>query len=198
MSDKVMPETVLDFWLGDLTPQDWYAVDPALDARIRERFLPTWERLHEGGKQGWLTGCVGSLAYIIVADQFPRNMFRDDPRAFTTDDRARAAARRAIEEGWDMTAPEPDRQFFYLPFMHSEAAADQALYCRLIGERMPETGESNLLHARAHEEVIRRFGRFPHRNDALGRDTSTEERAFLETGGYGAVVRRLQTDEQAH
>lgn len=192
MEHKVTPETVLDYWLGELSPADWYAVDPEVDATIRERFLPTWERLAEGGKQGWLTGCVGSLAYILVADQFPRNMFRGEARAFATDAKARAAAHRAIAEGWDMVAPEPDRQFFYLPFMHSEAAEDQALCCHLIGEKMPETGEATLQHARAHQEVIRRYGRFPYRNDALGRDTRPEEAAFLADGGYEAALRAVE------
>lgn len=190
--DKVTPDRVLDFWLGELTPADWYAVKPELDARIRKDFGSTWERLHAGGKQGWLTGCVGSLAYILVADQFPRNMFRGEGRAFATDDKARAAARRAIAEGWDMVAPEPDRQFFYLPFMHSEDPEDQAFCCRLFETRMPETGADNLIHARAHAEVIRRFDRFPYRNDALGRPTRPDEAAFLDAGGYGAVLREMQ------
>lgn len=192
MQGKVTPETVLDYWLGELTPADWYAVDPKIDATIRERFLPDWERLAGGGKQGWLTGCVGSLAYVILADQFPRNMFRGEARAFSTDEKARDAARRAIDEGWDMVAPEPDRQFFYLPFMHSEDAGDQALCCRLFEEKMPETGADNLIHARAHEAVIRRFGRFPYRNDAFGRTTTAEEQAFLEAGGYRAALEAVK------
>lgn len=193
MDTKVTPQTVLDFWLGELTPADWYAVNPEVDARIRAQFLPTWERLRDGGKQGWLTGCVGSLAYIVVADQFPRNMFRGEARAFATDDKARAAARMAIAEGWDMVAPEPDRQFFYMPFMHSEETADQALCGRLVAEKMPETGADTLLHARAHERVIRRFGRFPYRNAALGRETHPEEEKFLEEGGYAAALRAARS-----
>lgn len=192
--DKVTPDKVLDFWLGELTPADWYEVNPEVDARIRQDFGPTWERLREGGKQGWLTGCVGSLAYILVADQFPRNMFRDEARAFATDDKARAAARHAIAEGWDMVAPEPDRQFFYLPFMHSEDLEDQAYCCQLFETRMPETGAEQIPHARAHEEVIRRFGRFPYRNEALGRPIRPDEADFLAAGGYAAALRDIEED----
>ena len=132
-----------------------------------------------------------ALALAILLDQFPRNMFRDEARAFATDRQARAVACNAIEMGWDRRADEPERQFFYLPFMHSETLSDQEKGVRMIKERMPETGTQNLLHARAHREVIRRFGRFPYRNAALGRSTSPPEAAFLEAGGYGQVVEEL-------
>ena len=107
---------------------------------------------------------------------------------------ALAAAKRAVEQGWDLGAPEPERQFFYLPFEHSEALEDQDRAVELIGERLPEGGAETLLHARAHREIIRQFGRFPFRNAALGRLSSPQEAAFLAEGGYGAIVERLKAE----
>ena len=189
MSD---PVEVLDFWLGEIGPDGWYAGGEAIDAQVRERFGDLWQAAAGQGIEHWIDGAAGSLAYLIVTDQFPRNLWRGDARAFATDAQARAAARAALDAGWDMDAPEPERQFFYLPFEHSEDPADQALSVRLFGERMPETGADNLLHARAHAAIIDRFGRFPFRNAALGRDTTPEEQAFLDQGGYGAMVRALR------
>ena len=102
------------------------------------------------------------------------------------------AAKQSVHKGWDLRIDEPARQFFYLPLMHSENLCNQDRGVRLIKERMPETGDDNLLHAKAHRDVIRRFGRFPHRNEELGRATTAEERRFLEEGGYGRVVRELK------
>jgi uncharacterized protein (DUF924 family) len=189
MSD---PEQVLDYWLGDLGPEGWYAGGAALDTEIRARFEPLWQAAAEGGLDHWIDGAGPSLAFIVLTDQFPRNMFRGTAAAFATDPHARAAADRAVEAGWDLLAPEPDRQFFYMPFMHSEAPADQDRCVALMAERMPETGADNHLHARVHREVIRRFGRFPFRNAALGRESTAEEVAFLTDGGYGALVEALK------
>jgi uncharacterized protein (DUF924 family) len=119
-------------------------------------------------------------------------MFRGDARAFATDRAGLTAAKVAINRGWDMRIDEPARQFFYLPLMHSENLCDQERCVRLICERMPEHGPDNLLHARAHREVIRRFGRFPYRNTALGRAFTAPERAFEADGGYGALVREVK------
>lgn len=182
-------EEILDFWLGELTPADWYRADAVLDGRIRHRFLSAWEVLLAGGFRDWLDGAAGALGYIVLADQFPRNMFRGDERAFATDSHARAAARVALDAGWDDATPEPERQFFYLPFMHSEELADQDFSVACFATRMPETGADNLRHAIAHREVIRRFGRFPYRNAAFGRDTGPEEQAFLDAGGYAEALR---------
>lgn len=189
MSD---PVTVLDYWLGELGPEGWYAGGADLDADIRDRFADLWQAAADGGLDHWVEGPAGALAFIVVTDQFPRNMWRGTARAFATDAAALAAARTALAAGWDMAAPEPERQFFYLPLMHSEAMQDQLDCIGLMAERMPETGESNLLHARAHAEVIRRFGRFPYRNAALGRETTAEEAAFLAAGGYASVVEALK------
>lgn len=190
MSDDV--QAVLDYWLGEVGPEGWYAGGEDLDGEIRDRFADLWTAAEAGGLEHWIGGTAPTLAYIILTDQFPRNMWRGSGRSFATDPMARAAANRAVEAGWDLAAPEPDRQFFYLPLMHSEAPGDQARCVDLFAERMPETGAQNLLHARAHQEVIRRYGRFPYRNDALGRETTAEEREFLENGGYGAIVQSLK------
>ena len=184
-------DEVIEFWVNDVGPKGWYAADPDLDARIRDRFGLLWEKARDGRLERWAACARGALAYIIVTDQFPRNMFRDDGRAFATDDLARRVAARACHLGYDCQTPEPQRQFFYLPLMHSESQMDQDRAVRMFLLRMPETGATNLLHARAHRAVIREFGRFPYRNAALGRDSSPREEAFLERGGYGAAVAAL-------
>lgn len=189
------PVEVLDYWLGELGPAGWYAGGEALDGEIRERFGDLWQAAVEGSLDHWIDGPAGALAFLVLTDQFPRNMWRGTGRAFASDAQALAAARQAIAAGWDLAAPEPERQFFYLPLMHSEELADQQDCIGLMIERMPETGADNTLHARAHTEVIRRFGRFPYRNDALGRETTPEEAAFLTAGGYAAVVAELKSAE---
>ncbi|MDX8348694.1 DUF924 family protein [Cognatiyoonia sp. IB215446] len=184
----VSPDEVLAFWLDECAPEDWYKSDPAFDEKIRERFLATWEAASEGSLSLWLTYPSGTLAYIILTDQFPRNMFRDTAQAFATDDIARAAAKMAIDRDWDMKIDEPARQFFYLPLMHAESLCDQDRAVRLIHTRMPETGHHNRDHACAHRAVIRDYGRFPYRNAALGRKTTPAEQAFLDAGGYASAI----------
>lgn len=191
------PEAILSFWLQDIGEGGWYVADDAIDSEIRDRFLPAWEAAHRGEREFWLNGPRGALAYLILTDQFPRNLFRGDAGAFATDARARAGARLALGQGWDLAVKEPERVFFYMPFEHSEDTDDQDLAVRLIAERMPERGAGYHLHARAHAEIIRRFGRFPFRNAALGRNNTAEERAFLDSGGYGQIVRQLQADVDA-
>jgi len=186
------PEELLRFWIEDVGPDGWYKKDPALDARIREGYEPVWRAAQSKSGLGWSTTPRGMLALVILLDQFPRNMFRDAGTAFSTDAAARSVAKKAIERGWDMRIQEPERGFFYMPLMHSECLADQERCVRLMLERMPVSGPGAMLHARAHREVIRRFGRFPHRNGDLGRATTSSEQAFLETGGYGALVREIQ------
>ncbi|MDD9724143.1 DUF924 domain-containing protein [Roseovarius sp. SK2] len=191
------PEDILSFWLDEVGPKGWYEASDKLDKSVRDRFLDAYHRACDGTNGLWLTYPNGTLAYIILMDQFPRNMFRDDAQAFATDKFGLAAAKAAINKGWDTRIDEPARQFFYLPLMHSENLCDQDRCVRLICERMPEGGDDNLLHARAHREVIRRFGRFPHRNEALGRTSSDAEKAFMKKGGYGSVVRELQDADAA-
>ncbi|WP_415403253.1 DUF924 family protein [Tateyamaria sp. SN3-11] len=191
----VSPDEVLKFWLDECGPEEWFSTDPALDQTIRERFGATWKAATEGRFSLWLTYPNGALAYIILTDQFPRNMFRDDATAFATDRAALAAAKSAIAKGWDLRVDPPARQFFYMPLEHSENLCDQDRAVRLICERMED--ETFLLHARAHREVIRQFGRFPHRNACLGRKTTGAEQAHLDAGGYGAVVRSMQANAAA-
>ncbi|MBO9453057.1 DUF924 domain-containing protein [Tropicibacter sp. R16_0] len=188
----VGPEDILSFWLDEVGPAGWYVQDDALDAQITEKFKSTWEAACEGRFSMWLTYPSGALAYIILTDQFPRNMFRGDARAFKTDKAALAAAKCAVDKKWDMRIDEPARQFFYLPMMHSENLCDQERCVRLLCERMPESGASNMLHARAHREVIRQFGRFPYRNDALHRTPTAQEAVYVSDGGYGQTVRQMQ------
>ena len=194
---KKTPEDVLAFWLDEVGEDGWYAGGEALDQTIRDRFMSLYEHACEGALSLWLTYPSGTLAYIILTDQMSRNMFRDTARAFATDMIAKAAAKGAISKGWDMRIDEPARQFFYMPLMHSENLADQDRAVRLFMTRMPNSGEKNLPHAQAHREVIRQFGRFPTRNVALSRQTSVDEQAYLDEGGYGALVRKLRDTEAA-
>ena len=188
MSD---PVEVLDFWLGEVGPAGWYAGGDALDSLCRDRFADLWQAAHDGGLEHWVDGTVGTLAYLILTDQIPRNIHRGTGLAFATDARALAAAKTAVAAGWDLNAPEPERQFFYMPYEHSEEPKDQAQAVHLLTERLPSDPDM-ALHARAHQEVIRRFGRFPTRNAALGRDSTPDEQVYLDAGGYGAIVKALQ------
>jgi len=193
----VTPEAVLNFWLDDTGPEGWYTGSEALDASIRDRFKAGWDGAMDGRYGLWLTYPSGALAYIILLDQFPRNMFRGTSKSFASDGVALAAAKQAIHWGWDLRIDEPARQFFYLPLMHSENLCDQDRCIRLMKERMPGTGASNLLHAKAHRQVIREFGRFPYRNDVLERASTEAELAYVSSGGYGETVRKVQAKLQA-
>ena len=186
------PQDVLSYWLDELSPSDWYNQDDTVDATIRDRFGDLWEEAAEGGLGFWLTYPTETLAYIILTDQFPRNMFRGQAKAFSTDHLGLAAAKMAVGRDWDQRIDGTARQFFFLPLMHSEVLSDQDRAVRLFHTRMDDGGESNLLHARAHREIIRRFGRFPYRNEALSRTMTPAERDFLENGGYGAVLEDLK------
>ncbi|MTJ04313.1 MAG: DUF924 domain-containing protein [Sediminimonas qiaohouensis] len=189
----VQPEEILSFWLQEVGPKGWYDANPDLDSTIRDRFGDIWRDAQGSGScKKWMTNARSALAYIILMDQFPRNMFRGTAQAFASDRVALAAAKLAIDRKWDLRIPEPERQFFYLPLMHSENLCDQERCVRLMLERMPETGSGNLLHAKAHREVIRLFGRFPYRNEALSRRSTTPERDYVSDGGYGTTVQSLQ------
>lgn len=186
-------QEVLTFWLEECEPQDWYRNSPELDGKITEQFEGLWRSAMRGELDHWGLSAEGALAFLILTDQFPRNMFRGSGQSFVSDPMARATAKRAIERGFDLQIAEPARQFFYLPLEHSECLSDQDRAVRLVATRMesPDT----LLHAQAHREIIRQFGRFPFRNDALGRGSTQEEQAFMEAGGYGTLFRTLS--EQA-
>lgn len=188
----VGPEKILSFWLDEVGPKGWYDTNAALDTKITELFKSAWDGACEGRFSLWLTYSSGALAYIILTDQFPRNMFRDTAKAFDSDRLALTVAKYAIDKGWDLKIDEPARQFFYMPLMHSENLCDQERCVRLMLDRMPQSGQANLLHARAHREVIRQFGRFPYRNSALHRATTSAEADYVSSGGYGQTVRALQ------
>lgn len=175
---------VLGFWLDEVGPKGWYAVAEAVDRRCAEDFGELMGEALAGRLSDWQGTPRGTLALLILLDQFPRNVHRGTAGAHAADGRARAVAKKALALGQDLRVPEPERQFFYLPLMHSESLADQERCVRLCLTRLPETGAENLKHAVEHREVIRRFGRFPSRNAALGRPDSDAERAYRAGGGY--------------
>jgi uncharacterized protein (DUF924 family) len=178
----VAPEQVLSFW-REAGPDRWYKADPEFDALVRSRFLATHEAAAAGKLAGWEQTPDGALALLIALDQFPRNMFRGTARAFATDPLALAVAKRAIERGFDRGFLMPERNFFYLPFEHSENLADQEQSLALC----EAAGDADAIKwAKLHLDVIRRFGRFPHRNEALGRASTPQELAFREGGGFRA------------
>ena len=174
------PEDVIHFWFEELSPDDWYGPPPRVDAEITARFGETYVALKDDVPPGWLHDPEGVLAAILVLDQFPRNMFRGAPQAFATDAQALALSKRAIAEGLDMKLPAEKRCFVYIPFQHSEDLNDQdrsfALFTAL-------GNPINLDFAIRHQEIIARFGRFPHRNESLGRESTPEEEAFLKQPG---------------
>ncbi len=173
-------DQVLAFW-RDAGPDKWFKKDTAFDDAIRRRFLETYEAAAAGQLKDWEAMREGALALVIVLDQFPRNMFRGSARAFAADHVARGVADRAMTMGFDLATPIEERGFFYLPFEHSEAVADQERCCALFRA----AGDADLLKwAEVHADIIRRFGRFPHRNTVLGRTTTSEEQAFLDGGGF--------------
>lgn len=180
---------IVTFWLDEVGPKGWYLEDDALDQQIRDRFEQVWCEAQEGGCGLWLTDPQGALAYLILTDQFSRNMFRGDPKSFAMDGSARAASKAAIKRDWDMKIAEPARQFFYMPLMHSETLTDQDRGVRLIHSRLPEEGASTLEHAKVHRAIIRKFGRFPFRNEVLERTSTASEQQFMDDGGYGGAFR---------
>jgi uncharacterized protein (DUF924 family) len=181
MTDKqVSAAAVVAFW-REAGPKRWFEKDFAFDQEILERFLPTHEAAAEGELSAWEGNAEGALALLILLDQFPRNMFRNDARAFATDPMARAIAAGALVRGFDAQAPAELRAFFYLPFEHSEDLADQE---RGIAFYKAAGDTDGLIWAEIHADIIRRFGRFPHRNAVLGRTTTPEEQAFLDGGGF--------------
>ncbi len=171
-------DEVLAFWLAD--PARWWTKDPAFDTEVRDRFGGLHAAIERGEHEAWRETPRGALAYVIVLDQFSRNMFRDTPRMFASDPQALAAARTAIERGFDQALPPEQRTWLYMPFMHSEALADQD---RCVALFQTIDAPENLKFADAHRTIIRRFGRFPHRNAILGRASTPEEAAFLTEPG---------------
>jgi uncharacterized protein (DUF924 family) len=174
------PAEVIAFWRA-AGEKKWFEKDEAFDAEVRERFFATHEAAARGELRDWEATPEGALALVIALDQFPRNLFRGSARAFATDAQARAVAERALERDFDKAVPHELRTFFYLPFMHSEALADQE---RCIELYAALGDENSLKYADLHADIIRRFGRFPHRNPILGRATTAEEQAYLDADGF--------------
>jgi uncharacterized protein (DUF924 family) len=167
---------VLQFWFGELTSQQWFKADAAIDERIRARFLVLHDRVAETPDDALLADARGALAAVLVLDQFSRNMFRGSPRAFASDAKALAVAAAAIAKGYAARLSKDQRLFLYLPFEHSENLDLQARSVELISS----LGDPELTrYAEAHRHIIQRFGRFPHRNAILGRTTTVEEAEFL-------------------
>lgn len=178
---------VLDFWFGAPEPdifgerrECWFKVDPEFDAQIRSQFEEAVETAADGGHDPLARTAEGALALIILLDQFPRNLYRGSARAFATDPKALALARAAIAAGHDRKLNTVQRCFVYLPFEHSEDLADQNESVRLF----EALGDAEFLDfAIQHRDIIARFGRFPHRNAILGRDSTAAEKTFLEQPG---------------
>jgi uncharacterized protein (DUF924 family) len=179
-------QDVLDFWFGRGAERGeprkrWFEKDAAFDREIRSRFLPLYETLLAGGHADWRAQARECLARIVVLDQFPRNMFRGTPRAFSSDALALETAQQLVERGWDRELLPVERTFAYLPFEHSESLADQQRACEL----MRALGGEQYDYALRHKAIIERFGRFPHRNAILGRPSTPEEIEFLAQPGSG-------------
>jgi uncharacterized protein (DUF924 family) len=171
--------SVVAFW-REAGQDKWWRKDEAFDRVFRERFLALHERAATGELDDWKRDATSGLALVILLDQFPRNAFRGTARMFATDALARRYAELALAAGLDRQIKEPIRVFFYMPFEHSESLEDQARSVALQEWLDPELRKYALMH----QEIIQRFGRFPHRNTLLGRETTAEERAFLDGGGF--------------
>jgi uncharacterized protein (DUF924 family) len=187
LSDRAA--ALLDFWFGppgdperELHRPIWFRSTPEFDAALSEAFLADYEAAAAGGRSDWEASAEGALALVLLLDQVPRNIFRETPRAFATDALARAAADRALARGFDRIVPPAWRLFFYMPFHHSEDLADQRRSLALsasLPQRNPDRRGSLRRYGRPYVEVIERFGRFPHRNRILGRQSTAEEIEFM-------------------
>ena len=181
------PQAVLDFWFGhdDAVRDEWFRKDPAFDAQIAQRFGPLIERALCGELSAWQAVPASALALIVVLDQFTRNAFRDSPRAFAGDALALSAARAAVASGFDQSLTPVQRSFAYMPFEHAEDMASQNEAVRLftaLAKAQPPLSDT-LDYALRHRAIVERFGRFPHRNAVLGRESTPEEIEFLKQPG---------------
>lgn len=194
LSAQWRAEALLDFWFGN--PQDptsdygqqrkiWFKKDSDFDTTVRQHFLDDYEQAKGGQLESWLQAPRPCLAFILLLDQVPRNIFRGSPQSFATDSQALRAARFGLNQGWDQELIPVERIFFYLPFEHSEELADQDLSLSLFRSLVKDEPdlETTLDFAKRHREVIYQFGRFPHRNEILNRSTTAEEKEFLRKPG---------------
>jgi uncharacterized protein (DUF924 family) len=193
------PERILSFWLGTLDEHGladrdlskrWWTKSDAFDSEVRTAFEGDYHAIAGGQRESWLDTARGSLAYVIVLDQFSRNMFRGTAQMYAEDDRALSAAKRAVERGLDTELATDERVFLYMPFMHSEEVEDQRRCVQLFEQLADELSgpaqeraRFNTKFAHQHRDIVEKWGRFPHRNAILGRETTAEEREFLKQPG---------------
>ena len=179
-----LPQDVVGYW-RNAGPRRWFGKDPAFDDALRLRFEPVHFAAARGQYDDWIHEAEPALALILLLDQIPRNLFRDSGHAYATDGKARRMTRLALRRGFDLQVEPGLRQFVYMPLEHSEDPDDQADCVRLMQALCAETGDGEYLrYAEMHRDIIARFGRFPHRNAALGRESTPEELAYLSGGGF--------------
>ena len=184
ISSVIEPKDVIAFW-RQAGETRWFTKDAAFDAVVREQFEPLHWQASRGELADWEKDAQGALALLLLTDQFPRNLYRGSAHAFASDAMALAIAERALARDFDRITEPLLRPFFYLPFEHREDAAAQARAVQLFERHASETGDHRSLnYARLHAEFITRFGRFPHRNLALGRQSTEEETAYIRQGGF--------------
>jgi len=182
--DEITPAEIVAFW-REAGPDRWFKADPDFDRTIRERFEGAHLAAARGDAASWQNSPEGALALLLLTDQFPRNLYRHSAHAYATDPLARAIAAHALGRRFDQAIEMPLRRFFYLPFEHHEDAASQILSVDLVTRLAELTGDNDgVRFAQLHAELITRFGRFPHRNIVLGRESSAEELAYLANGGF--------------
>ena len=174
-------DDVLDFWLAEGMDRKWFFKDPVFDREVIEKLGPLYERASADELDHWADTAKGCLALCILLDQAPRNLFRNDPKTFATDKKALEIAKKVVNKGWHTELPQRERNFIFLPFEHSEDLAMQEKSLELYQD-MDENPDW-LIYAQKHEVIIRRFGRFPHRNEVLGRESTSEEIEFLKQPG---------------
>ncbi len=173
---------VLRFWFEETKPYQWFRRDAQFDQSVRAQFGTLHEAACSGNLDVWKSTPQHCLALIILLDQFSRNIYRDTPRAFMQDDKALMTAKDAIQRRFDQVFARKEKAFFYMPFMHSESLAAQERSVALFKARLP--GTMNVPYAIEHHDIIKAFGRFPHRNNVLGRQSTPQEDAFLKAGGF--------------
>ncbi len=174
--DVITPQQILHFWFESISPSQWWEKDPLFDQLIQDKFGHIHHQATQQQLEPWRGSATGALAEIIILDQFSRNIFRDQPEAFMHDDLALTLAKSAIAKGWDQELPITQRKFLYMPFMHSESLEVHEQALQLFAQ--PGMEEA-LEYEKQHMAIIKRFGRYPHRNKILGRVSSDEEVAFL-------------------
>ena len=177
MADEALIDEIVEYWFGEGAKLYWFAPTESFDRQVRDMLLDPHERAAAGRLDHWLDDVDGCLALTILLDQVPRNAFRGTPRAFATDEKARAVARHVIQNDFDLECEPEERMFLYLPFEHHEDLNSQTLSVQLFRERVGVSEPIDF--AERHRAVIERFGRFPHRNAVLGRPSTADESAFL-------------------